>query len=114
MAVLSEYGAFELSHLVMKGEPGKNLLGIGLAFSNGYMTPMCEPNVYSSHVSQSYAHDLDLEEPYNQIFVKVAKQGENDTIITGIRLGSLGTFALHHEWRKLGEWLSPHTIKPNE
>ena len=44
----------------------------------------------------------------------MAKQGENDTIITGIRLGGLGTFALHHEWRKLGEWQSPHQIEPNE
>ena len=65
MSVFSEYGAFELSHLVVKGEPGKNLLGIGLAFTNGFMSPICEANVYSSHVSQSLAYDLDLEEPYN-------------------------------------------------
>ena len=105
LSVFSKYDSFELSHLVMKGDPGKNLLGIGLAFTNGFMTPMSEPDLYSSYVTSSFAYDLDLEKPYNQIYVKVAKQGENDSVITGIRLGSLGgTFAFHHEWRKLGEW----------
>ena len=98
----------------MKGDDGKNLQGIGLGFTNGFMSPICEPEAYSSFVTQAFAYDVDLEEPYNQIYVKVAKQSANDTIITGIRFGGLGTYALHHEWRKLGEWQGPHQIDHNE
>ena len=50
----------------MKADPaGKNLLGISLAFTNGFMSPMCEPDMYSSFVSNSFAYHVDYEQPYN-------------------------------------------------
>ena len=103
MAVFKNYNSFELSHLIMKGDSGKHLQGIGLGFTNSFVTPMCEPQVYASFVTAAVAYELDLEEPYNHIYVKVANSGDN-TIITGIRFGNNATFALHHEWKKLGEW----------
>ena len=84
-----------------------------MAFTNGFMTPIFEPQVYASYVTASVTHELNLEESYNQIYVKVANQGDN-TIITGIRIGNSATFALHHEWKKLGEWQNPLQIQANE
>ena len=45
--------------------------------------------------------------------MKVAYSGDN-TIITGIRIGTSHDFAFHHEWKKMGEWQDPIVIEPNE
>ena len=62
-----------------------------------------EKRVYSNVKTHALAYNIDVEEPYNKIYVKVANEGDN-TIITGIRLGSRTTSALHHEWKNMGTW----------
>ena len=35
-------------------------------------------------------------------------------MITGIRIGTNNSSALHHEWKKQGQWQEPIELLPNE
>lgn len=59
------------------------------------------------------AYRLNPGEPYNQIYVKVANEGDN-SIITAIRLGSKTTTAFYHEWKQMGMWQPPIHMNPGE
>ena len=113
MVTLSQQSNFELTHLVMKGQPGSHLKGIGLGFSNGFMSPMCQPQVYGSFTTPAVAFPLDLEESYGKIYVKVMHSAD-ETLITGIRIGNANSAALHYEWLKVGEWQKPLLLDPGE
>ena len=46
----------------MKGGSGKYLQGIGLMFTNGFISPISENQAYSNAVTPALAYRLDLEE----------------------------------------------------
>ena len=46
--VFSRYPNFELESIIMKGQPGRHLQGIGLSFTNGLSTPLFERQSYSN------------------------------------------------------------------
>ena len=104
---------FELSSIIVKGDPGRHLQGISFAFTNGVESPFFEHQSYGNDVAQEQDLEIDLEEPYNSIQVKVANAGDN-AIVTGLRIGTMGTSALHHEWRAQGLWQDPIELRPNE
>ena len=113
MGSLARQPPGELSHLILKGQPGRHLQGIGLGFANGVRTPVFERQVYANMVAPALAYELDLEVPYNRIYVKVANKGDN-AIITALRIGTSSTITLHHEWKQLGEWQTPIEVYPHE
>ena len=55
-SLFSNNDFFELSHLIMKGENGKYLQGIGLAFTNGLSTPVFESEVYTNMIVDPIAY----------------------------------------------------------
>ncbi len=65
-------------------------------------------------MTEAIDYDLDLEEAYDKIYIKVAGQGEKTTI-TGISVGTESTDSLFVEWNPhVGQWLAPICIDRNE
>ena len=77
--------------------------GVGLTFTNGGSTPFFERKSYGNALSDKQTLQLNLEVTYNRIYIKVAGSGD-DSIITGLRIGTTNSSSLHYEWKKQGAW----------
>jgi len=67
------------------------------------MSPVFARQVYANLVTPALLHELDLEQPYDRIYVKVAFTGDN-SVITGIRIGTSNSFSVQYEWKQQGYW----------
>ena len=77
--------------------------GIGLGFTDGNASQLCQPSVYGCYTSPAISYPLMEGIPYSKIYAKVAFSGD-ETVITGIRIGETNSVTVHHEWRKIGTW----------
>ena len=104
---------YELEAIVFKGDPGRQLQGISLYFSDNLETPFFQRQSYGNDIALPQMIEVDLDVIYNRLQVKVANQGEN-AMITGIRIGTINESAIDYEWRSQGFWQEPVELLPNE
>ena len=103
----------ELTGVTIKGQQGRHLQGIGLEFTDGVTSPFFERQAYGNSITFPQSLQLDLEVPQTRIEVKVLGSGDN-TVITGLRIGTTNRSALHCEWKKQGTWQEPIEVFHNE
>lgn len=102
-----------LTKVLLKGETGRHLQGIGFRFSNGIVTPFFERQAYGNLIATPFEVEIKSKIPMSHIHVKVANSGEH-SVITGLKIGTNNFMAIDIEWRKHGIWQLPIILNPYE